>query len=346
VIVRTVLGDIAPEALGLTLGHEHLIARPPGEVTDPDLRLDEQEAAAAELAAFAAAGGGAVVEMTTVDYGRDVAALRLLSRTSGVHVVAATGFNKARFSDPIVARHDDETLARWMIDEVRVGAQAYAPAEAVTLRPPGPGAGAREGEAVAGEADRVPRDHGPRAPAVQAGLIKFGTGEHGAGPQERRAMEAAIRAHHATGAPIGTHTEHAVWALEQAQALTGAGVAPASVLIGHCDFRPELPYLLEVAATGVNVGLDQFSKRKYLPDEARVALVVGFAEAGRLGQLILGGDLARRSYWPAFGHAGAAGFAHIPTTVADMLRAAGLSEADLAQVLRDNPRRWLSFEPR
>ena len=348
-IVRTVLGDVAPEALGLTLGHEHLIARPAADVDDPDLRLDDEDAAVAELASFASAGGGAVVEMTTVDYGRDVAALRRLSRASGVHLIAATGFNKGRFSDGIVARHDDETIVRWMIDEVRVGATAYEPPETVRLRPAAPESDGRAGPAADGgepETDRVPRDRGPRAPAVQAGLIKFGTGETDAGPQERRVMEAAVRAQHATGAPIGTHTERAVWALEQARFFVDGGVAPGKVLIGHCDFRPELAYLLEVAATGVNLGFDQFSKRKYLSDEARVQVLAGLASAGHLRQLILSGDLARRSYWPAYGHADVAGFAHVPTAVAGLLRAEGFGEEDVRQLLVDNPQRWLCFEPR
>ncbi len=334
-IVRTVLGDVAPEALGLTLGHEHLIARPPADVED-DLRLDDEDAAAAELGAFAEAGGNAVVEMTTVDYGRDVAALRRLSRRTGVHVIAATGFNKGRFSDPIVARHDDEAISAWMIGEVREGALPYGPPERFSL------AASKD---TAESPERVPRDLAPRAPAVKAGLIKAGTGAEGAGAQERRVLAAAIAAHHATGAPIGTHTERAVWALEQARTFVDGGVTPQQVLIGHCDFRPELAYLLEIAATGVNIGLDQFSKRKYLSDEARVGLIVELAAAGHLERLILSGDLARRSYWPSYGHRGAAGFAHIPTVVADMLRAAGLSEHDLALLLRENPRRWLSFEP-
>jgi 5-phospho-D-xylono-1,4-lactonase len=158
-------------------------------------------------------------------------------------------------------------------------------------------------------------------------------------------LAAAIAAHHATGAPIGTHTERTVWALEQAQAFVDGGVPPRQVLIGHCDFRPELAYLLEIASTGVNVGLDQFSKSKYLPDEARVRLVVGLAAAGHLRQVILSGDLARKSYWPAYGH-DAPGFAHIPTTIAAMLRAEGFGEADVDVVLRGNPRGWLGFEAR
>ena len=331
-IVRTVLGDVAPDDLGLTLGHEHLIARPPAHVTDPDLRLDDEDAAVRALASFRQAGGGALVEMTTVDYGRDVAALQRIARRSGVHVIAATGFNKGRFADPIVARHDDDAITAWMIDEVRVGAAPFAPPEQVVLSASAGTVGSREGR--------------PGAAPARAGLIKAGTGAEGAGTQERRVLAAAVAAHHATGAPIGTHTERAVWALEQARLFVDAGVAPEKVLIGHCDFRPELAYLLELAATGVNIGFDQFSKHKYLSDEARVRLVVGLATAGHLRQVILSGDLARRSYWPAYGHADVAGFAHVPRVVAGMLRAEGVTETDLGLLLRANAQRWLRFAPR
>jgi len=37
--MRKVLGAIEPGALGLTLGHEHVVVHPPAFVTDPDLRL-------------------------------------------------------------------------------------------------------------------------------------------------------------------------------------------------------------------------------------------------------------------------------------------------------------------
>lgn len=332
-IIRTVLGDIAPEELGLTLGHEHLIARPPADVLDADLRLDDEDAAVRELASFREAGGGAVVEMTTVDYGRDTAALQRVSRAGGVHVVAATGFNKGRFADPIVERHSDEEIVAWMIAEVTVAAVPYLEPERVALSASGA---------------RVARDAMAETglPAARAGLIKASTGRDGPGPQERRVLDAAVAAHHATGAPIGTHTERATWALEQAMHLVDGGVPPHQVLIGHCDFRPELAFLLELAATGVNIGLDQFAKSKYLSDEARVRLVVDLASGGRLGQVLLSGDLARKSYWPAYGFPDAGGFAHIPTTVAGMLRQAGLQDADVDLLLRGNARRWLGFEPR
>ena len=327
-IVRTVLGDIAPDDLGLTLGHEHLIARPPADVRDADLRLDDEDAAVRELASFREAGGGAVVEMTTVDYGRDTAALQRVSRASGVHVVAATGFNKGRFADPIVERHSDDEIVAWMVAEVRVGAMPYAPVEEVALAP---GGGGRRGDGGG---------------AIRAGLIKASTGRDGPGPHERRVLAAAVAAQQATGAPIGTHTERATWALEQARFLVDGGVPAGKVLIGHCDFRPELAFLLELAATGVNIGLDQFAKAKYLSDEARVKLVAGLASEGHLRQVILSGDLARKSYWPAYGYPDASGFAHVPVRVAALLRAEGLTAADVDVVLRENPQRWLGFDPR
>ncbi len=320
-IVRTVLGDISVTALGTTLGHEHLIARPPAFVTDEDLWLDSEAAALTELNDFRSTGGRGVVEMTTVDYGRDIAALVRLSQASGVHLIAATGFNQGKFADGIVARHSDEQIVAWMVSEVSTGALDYGASEHFNLA---------SGDSM-----------GPGRP--RAGVIKASSGLDGPGAGEQRVLEAAVEAQRLTRAPISTHTERATWGLEQAHFFSAAGVPSSSVLIGHLDFRPELPYLLEVAETGVNLGFDQFSKRKYLSDQKRVELIVGLAEAGHLGQVILSGDLARRSYWPAYGNEAATGFAYIPGKVREMLLAAGLGVDGVEQLLTGNPQNWLAF---
>src|SRR4051794_24115537 len=60
--VMTALGPIRPDDLGFTLHHEHLIARVPAlAAEDPDLVLDDREAALAELELFHGAGGRAIV---------------------------------------------------------------------------------------------------------------------------------------------------------------------------------------------------------------------------------------------------------------------------------------------
>jgi len=325
--VRTVLGDVAPAALGMTLGHEHLLANPPAFVTDVDLQLTDEHAALRELSLFRRAGGGAVVEMTTVDYGRDTDALGRLSRASKVHLIAATGFNQGKFADGIVAQHSDEQLVEWLVAEVMVGTIPYERPEYLQ---------SRSGSLLSG---------GTAGTRPRAGLIKASSGPGGPSAGERRGLGAAAEAHRRTGAPIGTHTEKAAWGLEQAQLFIDAGVPANKVLIGHQDFRPELDYLLEVASTGVNLGFDQFSKQKYLSDHRRVELVSGLAAAGHLQQIILSGDLARRSYWPSYGHSARTGFAHISSQIRPMLLAAGLSAAEVIQLLERNPQRWLEFAP-
>lgn len=321
-VVRTVRGDIAPTTLGVTLAHEHLIARPPAFVTDPDLTLDSEAAATRELNDFAALGGTCVVEMTTVDYGRNVAELRAVSAASGVHIIATTGFNQGKFSDSIVDRHTDDELVEFMTREVLTGTLAYQPPEAIDLTQP------------AGEPGRL-----------RAGVIKGSSGPGGPSEGELRGLRAAAEAHVRTGAPVSTHTTRADWAHEQAEMLLRAGVEPDKLLIGHLDFRPDVAWLKELAATGARLGFDQFSKSKYLSDRKRVEVLAALASAGHLRQLLLSGDLARRSYWPAYGTAEAPGLTHIPRTVVPLLRAAGFGAAEIQVLLVENPRDWLAFTP-
>jgi 5-phospho-D-xylono-1,4-lactonase len=311
-IIRTVLGDIPSSSLGLTLGHDHLYTLPPEDVTDPDLRMDSEEAAVQELELFKRAGGGAVVEMTTVDYGRDGAALARVSKASGIHVIAATGFNKGVFADRLTQHRGIEDIAAWMTREVNVGLERFSTAQ----------------------------PHEENATHVRAGLIKASSGLRDANENELKVFAAAIQAHRRTGAPISTHTEKGTWALEQALIFVDGAVNLERVLIGHLDLKPDLTYLLEVAATGARMGFDQFGKSKYLSDRSRVDLIVKLCEAGHSRQLILGGDMARKSYFKSYG--GSPGLAHIPTTIRAMLEDA-LPLETVNDLLVCNARQWLEF---
>ncbi|MDO0930902.1 phosphotriesterase [Streptomyces sp. DG2A-72] len=99
--VRTVLGDVRPEELGVVDAHDHLFLRSPRL---PGQELNDASAARAELEAFRAVGGSAVVQWTPYGMGRRAADLPSLSRESGVHVVAATGLHQA-------VHYDDRMLA-------------------------------------------------------------------------------------------------------------------------------------------------------------------------------------------------------------------------------------------
>ncbi|GAA0631382.1 phosphotriesterase-family protein [Kutzneria viridogrisea] len=96
-MIRTVLGDIAPEELGVCDSHDHLFFR--SELL-PGQELDDVAAAEAELRAFGAAGGQALVQWTPAGLGRRRDALAELSRATGVAVVAATGLHQAAHYAP------------------------------------------------------------------------------------------------------------------------------------------------------------------------------------------------------------------------------------------------------
>ncbi|WP_030045112.1 phosphotriesterase family protein [Streptomyces resistomycificus] len=99
--VRTVLGDVRPDLLGVCDAHDHLFFRSPRL---PGQELGRASAARAELAAFVAHGGGSVVQWTPYGLGRRAADLPALSRETGALVVAATGLHQA-------VHYDDGTLA-------------------------------------------------------------------------------------------------------------------------------------------------------------------------------------------------------------------------------------------
>lgn len=68
--IRTVLGDIAPEELGVCYAHEHLIIDP-SFATDqnPDFLLDSVENGVAELKELKALGVGACVDSMPLNCG-------------------------------------------------------------------------------------------------------------------------------------------------------------------------------------------------------------------------------------------------------------------------------------
>ena len=121
-LVHTVLGPVAPEALGVTLPHEHILStlevyleeprnavearlldEPLGEANLAAVRaepyrsrqntlFDDEDLAVRELILFRDAGGSTVVEQTLPDIGRDLEGLARLARRTGLHIVAGCGY--------------------------------------------------------------------------------------------------------------------------------------------------------------------------------------------------------------------------------------------------------------
>jgi predicted metal-dependent phosphotriesterase family hydrolase len=307
--VLTVLGAIDPSSLGPTHAHEHLVAHATPRLVNeqPDLDLSDGEHVAVDLAAFRAAGGGAIVEMTTVDYGRDVAALARLSRRSGVHVVAATGFNKDVYCAPYCTNADPDTLAMTQIAEVTDG--------------------------VIGT-------------GVRCGVVKFATSLDGPTAAEAIAAHAAAITHRATGCPILTHTEAGTFASGQLELMDRHGVMPTAITLGHLDRNPDLGLHRELAQAGAFLSYDSLPKPKYATEGPAIELLIALARDGLHEQVVVGGDFARRSMFTGWGGGPGLNYilTVFAARLKDAADRAGVDGDDLVDaVLRRNPARALTF---
>ncbi|MFC5218451.1 phosphotriesterase family protein [Streptomyces coerulescens] len=119
--VRTVLGDVRSEELGVCDAHDHLF------LSSPRLsgqELNDASAARAELEAFRAAGGSSVVQWTPYGMGRRAADLPPLSRAAGVHLVCATGLRQAAHYAPELFDELRGRLADVLVSELTGGVGA------------------------------------------------------------------------------------------------------------------------------------------------------------------------------------------------------------------------------
>ncbi|MFJ3222134.1 phosphotriesterase [Streptomyces sp. NPDC086783] len=116
--VRTVLGDLPPERLGVCDAHDHVFF---GSPQLPGQELRDAASARAELAAFRAQGGASVVQWTPYGLGRRVADLPIVSQDTGVHVVAATGLHQAAHYAPEVLTALRGRLAELFVTELTRG---------------------------------------------------------------------------------------------------------------------------------------------------------------------------------------------------------------------------------
>ncbi|GHF33439.1 phosphotriesterase [Kitasatospora xanthocidica] len=264
--VRTVLGDLAPADLGVTDSHDHLFIRSPLLAGQ---ELDDPAAAEEVLRAFAAAGGRSFVQWTPRGMGRGADALAALSRTTGVHIVAATGAHQAvhytRGADPAVNSPDvpdtsaSEDLAERFVADITAGLP-----------------GAAEG--------------------VRAGLIKVADDPGRTTPHTHRTMAAAAEAHHATGAPIAVHLEPEGDPHEVLVRLSGRhGVRPDRIILGHLTRFPDRAVYRGLAAEGVHLALDSPSRAGHPADLQAFDVIADLVEAGHADRLLLGADTTTRT---------------------------------------------------
>lgn len=307
-MIRTVLGDIDPGVLGRVDYHEHLFQVSP---LLPGDDLDDEDAGRAEAEHLRDSGFTAMVDATPIGLGRRPAAVARIAAATGLHVVATTGVHRDAHYRPghwLPARSTDE-LARLFVRDLVEG---------------------------------MPDADTPGAPptGVRAGLLKAGIDYWSISATARRVLAAIGQAHLATGAPVMVHLEHGTAAFELLSLLAGHGVPADAVALAHVDRNPDPGLHAELAAAGAYLGYDGPARSKNWPDSVVLDCLIAAAGQGAADRILLGGDVARRTRYVAYG--GLPGLAYLGERfVPRLIREGGDELAE--RVLVANPARWLSL---
>ena len=332
--IQTVLGPIEAEALGVTSMHEHVFVdatvwlTPPREPYPEDpmvtmenlgfvrwnllslrdnLIIDDPEIAVAELNRFVAIGGAGLVDLTSEGFGRRVEQLVEISKRTGLHIMAATGFYVHDAHPAFVDTSTVDELAFGLIRELTIGVG----------------------------------DTG-----IKSALIgEIGTGSP-ITSREEKVLHAAGIAAQRTGAAVNVHLDaRGEHALDILALLKEHGVAPDRVIFSHMDERLDLGYHRSVLEAGAVVEYDTFGEEFYLgifkapSDLERFEHLAVLVNEGWASNLLIACDVWTKAQ---LRHYGGMGYEHLLRRVVPSLKSEyGFSDDVIQQLLVYNPRRLL-----
>lgn len=310
--VLTVNGLLAASALGVTDSHDHLALR---SVALAGQEFDDADKATEEVLDARSTGIQSIVELTPVGLGRDPALLRHVARTTGVNVIAATGFHRDAHYPAAhwVYDADEQTLRDRMVTDIERGMH---PAD--WLDP------------------ALPLDE------ARAGVIKMGASYQRVSKQERRRLEAAVRAALQTGVAIVCHTEVGTAGDEIVDICQAAGLPSHRLILAHPDRNPDPEVHAALAERGVYLEYDTCGRIKYRPDSELLRLVSEVVGAGFGDRLLFGLDFGRRDYFRAYD--GGPGMRYLLGTFVPRVEQRIGAEA-VHRIMVDNPARAFALAP-
>jgi phosphotriesterase-related protein len=355
--VMTVLGPVVPEELGFTSMHDHILVdlrvwRREWESLIPDdfpvsgddpvslenigllqrdhflvadnLVLDDEEVMTAEMADFKAAGGGAMVEMSSIGLRVSLPAIQRISRKSGIHVVATTGF----YVEQSCPEHAGKTIEQFtdlMVKEIEEGIE---------------GTDIKAGHIKIGVTTLSERDvrvlKAAARTSMQTGLSVSVHPGHG-GSDGRRIVDILLREGMNPERIIINHTDY--FLVEH----------DIRVLFYHPDQRGiRLDYAKELLDRGVNISMDCFghSWDRELRDGVgtrdwqRIVALLALIDAGYASQIVWGTDTCFKMLVRRYG---GVGYCRLTNYVVPTLKAQDVSDYDIRLMTVDNPARLLAY---
>jgi phosphotriesterase-related protein len=313
--VESVNGPLELDQLGPTLIHEHFRS------TDEALRqqfphlYDEEaewEAAITDARAVAGHGIKTVVEPSAMFLTRDAAFSKRVADESGLNVILATGvYTYDHLPQPLQNRTEDQ-IAEIFVYEIENGIQGTG---------------------------------------IKPAFIKCAADEPGVTPNVEKIHRAAARASLQTGRPIMAHSRPASeTGLDQMRVFAEEGVDPGRVQIAHTGDTDNLDYIEKLLDTGCWIGLDRYGLDIFLPTERRNATTLALLERGYVERMFLSQDFCSTLDWFTPEVAEILRASEVPNwsmtflfeQVIPALKEGGMTDAQLAQMMEENPKVWLS----
>ena len=304
-LVQTVTGPIAAARLGLTLMHEHVLVDFIGADQVSPQRYDANHAFTTVLPHLLQArqhGCATLVECTPAYLGRDVTLLKRLSEASGLHILSNTGYYGAA---------KDKHLPRFAFTES---------AEQLAAR------WTREFE------------QGIDGTSIKPAFMKIGVDEAPLSEVDAKLVRAAAITSRSTGLSIASHTGTGLAAMAELDVLDAARIPASRFIWVHAQNERDPAFHTRAAKAGAWVEFDGISETSIA---RHVELVVQMKSQGLLGRVLVSHDAG----WYHVGEPGGGQFRPFDTLFTKFipaLRAAGVTSAEVIQLLVDNPRQALT----
>jgi phosphotriesterase-related protein len=272
-------------------------------------RLDSEKTAIKEVSDFKSHGGGTIVDVSSIGLKRNPAALRRISRATGVNVVmGASWYTQAWYAKDLGQRSSDD-LTNEIVRDVTVGVDGTV---------------------------------------IRSGIIgEVGTSGAPESPVESNIIRASGRAGRLTGAAVTLHSlgffkKHAV-ILDM---LAAEGADLSRVVMGHSDFLAgETAYIIPLLRRGATIQFDLIGKaailtRKRAADPEVAKTIVELIKAGYADRILLSHDICTKTSLKSYG---GTGYAFILERFVPYLKLQGVTDEQIATILVENPRRLLTF---
>ena len=310
--VNTVLGPLDPGSLGFTLSHEHVMLSSAGirhvypEFIDRDAIVRD---AVAHFTECKAEGVDSLVDVTTLDLGRDVELVAEVSERSGVNIICCTG--TWRDIPRAFWEADPDDIAALYVREITEGIEGTGIKAGVIKV-------ANDAEGVTAEGEIILR----------------------AAARASRATGVPISAHSWAPGRVGEL---------QIEVLTDEGVDLAGVYIGHSNDTTDMDYLTGIARAGAWIGMDRTPGapiRDAPSAEERTLTLKALIDAGLSDRVMVGhdwsiymgtnGEDTRRR----FDEHNPDRFLYITRRQIPRLLELGATPDDIHRITVDNPRRF------